>query len=175
MKGTNRLEIKAHGACEIVMTRTFDAPRSLVFEAWTRPELVRRWMLGPEGGGWTMPLCEIDLRVGGLYRFVWRKESDGTEMKMGGTYREIVPGERIVSSETFDEPWHEGGAISTLVLTERDGVTTATQWVLYDSTEIRDAVLASPMESGLSAGFNRLDRIFAEIEPEAIDEGAMLS
>src|SRR5271167_1955115 len=88
---------------EIAMTRVFHAPRRLVFDAWTKPELVKQWLLGPPG--WTMPVCEIDLRVGGTYRYVWRRDSDGSEMGMGGIFREIVPHERIVSTEVFDQAW----------------------------------------------------------------------
>src|SRR3954466_13078706 len=80
---------------EIVMTRVVDAPRRLVFEAYTNPEHLPHWMLGP--GGWTMPVCEIDLRPGGAWHFVWRR-SDGTEMAMRGVYREIVAPERLVST-----------------------------------------------------------------------------
>jgi len=90
---------------EIVMTRVFKAPRKLVFDAWTKPELVRRWLLGPPG--WTMPVCEIDLRVGGAYRFVWLGQ-DGTTMGMGGVYREIVIPERIVNTQLFDQDWTGG-------------------------------------------------------------------
>ena len=85
---------------EIQVTRNFGAPRGLVFDAFTKPELVRRWLLGPPG--WTMPLCEIDLRVGGSYRYVWRSEKDGAQMAMGGVFREIVPLERLVATERFD-------------------------------------------------------------------------
>src|SRR5712691_10291145 len=83
---------------EVVMTRVVDAPRRLVFEAWTKPEHVLHWMLGPSG--WTMPVCEIDLRPGGAWHFVWRR-SDGTEMGMRGVYREITPPERLVSTESW--------------------------------------------------------------------------
>ena len=99
---------------EIAMTRVFDAPRQLVFDAHTKPDLVRQWLLGPPG--WSMPVCEIDLRVGGKYRYVWRHDRDGTEMGMGGVYREIVPPERIVNTEKFDEAWYPGEAVDTLVL-----------------------------------------------------------
>ena len=153
MKDTGTLKLAARGDREIVMTRVFDAPRSLVFDAFTKPELVRRWLLGPEG--WSMPVCEIDLRVGGSYRYVWRHTS-GNEMGMGGVFKEIVPPERIVSTEKFDESWYPGEAVGTVVLTEKDGETTLTQTVLYQSAEAREAVLKSPMESGVAAGYNRL-------------------
>jgi uncharacterized protein YndB with AHSA1/START domain len=153
MKDTGTLKLAARGDREIVMTRVFDAPRSLVFDAFTKPELVRRWLLGPEG--WSMPVCEIDLRVGGSYRYVWRHTS-GNEMGMGGVFKEIVPPERIVSTEKFDEAWYPGDAVGTVVLTEKDGKTTLTQTVLYQSAEAREAVMKSPMESGVAAGYNRL-------------------
>ena len=86
---------------ELLITRVFDAPRNLVFDAWTKPELVRRWLLGPPG--WTMPVCEIDLRVGGACRYLWRN-ADGTEMGMRGVIREIVPPERLVATEKSTSP-----------------------------------------------------------------------
>ena len=83
---------------EIEVTRVVDAPRELVFDAWTKPEHITHWMLGPDG--WTMPVCEIDLRVGGAWHFVWRR-ADGGEMEMRGEYREVAPPERLVSTETL--------------------------------------------------------------------------
>lgn len=150
------LKLTANGDREIVMTRSFNASRRLVFDAFTKPELVRRWLLGPDG--WTMPVCDIDLRVGGSYRYVWRHEK-GHQMGMGGEYREIVVPERIVSTEKFDESWYPGEAVGTLVFSEQGGVTTVTQTVRYDTKEARDAVLKSPMESGVSAGYNRLEKV----------------
>src|SRR6266853_5205233 len=88
MKNTGNLNLTTQGDREMVMTRAIDAPRRLVFGAFTKPELVKQWLLGPPG--WSMPICEIDLRVGGVYRYVWRRDSDGSEMGMGGVYREIV-------------------------------------------------------------------------------------
>jgi uncharacterized protein YndB with AHSA1/START domain len=136
---------------EIVMTRVFDAPRMLVFEAWTNPEHLPHWMLGP--GGWTMPVCEIDLRPGGAWHFVWR-HSNGSEMEMRGMYREIVPPERLVSTESWGGDWPE--TINTLALSEKDGKTTITNTVLYPSKEARDAVLKTGMKDGVSLSFNRL-------------------
>jgi uncharacterized protein YndB with AHSA1/START domain len=158
MKDSGALKVTTRGDREIVMTRVLDAPRSMVFDAFTKPELVRRWRLGPEG--WSMPVCEIDLRVGGTFRCVWR-HAKGHEMGMGGEFREIVPPERIVSTEKFDEAWYPGEAVGTLVLTERDGKTTITQTVLYQSREAREAVLKSPMESGVAAGYDRLAELLA--------------
>ncbi len=158
MKDSGTLKLTTRGDREIVMTRVFDAPRSLVFEAFTKPELVKQWLLGPEG--WSMPVCEIDLRVGGKYRYVWRHVK-GHEMGMGGVFREIVPPERIVSTEKFDEAWYPGEAVGTVVLTEEGGKTTLTQTVQYQSREAREAVLKSPMESGVAAGYDRLAELLA--------------
>ena len=144
---------------EIAMTRVFDAPRRLVFDACTKPELVKRWLLGPPG--WSMPVCEIDLRVGGKYRYVWRHDAKGTEMGMGGVYREIVAPERLVSTEQFDEAWYPGEAVGTLVLVERGGRTTVTQTMRYQSREARDRVLKSGMEKGVAASYDRLAELLA--------------
>jgi len=144
---------------EIVMTRVFDAPRRLVWEAHTKPELLQRWLLGPDG--WSMPICEVDLRVGGKYRWVWRRDEDGTEMASGGVFKEIVAPERLVSTERFEQPWYPGEGLNTLLLTERDGKTTLTQTMRYESKEIRDSVLKSGMETGVERSYERLDEIFA--------------
>ena len=155
---TGKLQITTPGDREIAMTRVFDAPRRLVFEAMTKPELVKRWLSGPPG--WTMTVCTIDLRVGGHYRYEWRKD-DGTTMCMGGTYREIVAPERVVQTEEFDEVWYPGEAVGTLVLVEQDGKTTATTTVRYDSRETRDAVLQSGMATGVEASYANLDDVLA--------------
>jgi uncharacterized protein YndB with AHSA1/START domain len=157
---TGTLEITTPSEREIAMTRAFDAPRSLVFDAWTRPELLKRW-LGVRGG-WTFAVCEVDLRVGGAYRFVWRGPK-GNEMGMGGVYREIVRPERLVATEKFDDPWYEGEAVDTTVFVEKDGKTTATTTVRYASQEIRDAVLRSPMEKGVAESYDKLDEVLASM------------
>ena len=144
---------------EIEMTRVFDAPRKLVFDAHTEPDLVRQWLLGPPG--WSMPVCEMDVRVGGKYRWVWRHDRDGTTMGMGGVYREIVKPERLVVTERFDEAWYPGEALNTLVLVEQGGRTTLTQTMRYESREARDAVLQSGMESGVKASYDRLADLLA--------------
>ena len=155
MKNSGMFNITAPGDREIVVTRVFDAPRQLVFDAYTKPELVKKWLLGPDG--WSMPVCEIDLRAGGHYRYVWRNDSDGREMGMGGVFREVVPPERIVATEKFDEAWYPGEAVGTITLSEQDGKTTLRQTILYNSRETRDAVLKSPMEYGLAASYDRLE------------------
>ena len=136
---------------EIAAIRVFDAPRRLVFEAHTNPKHVPNWMLGPEG--WTMPVCEIDLRPGGTWHFVWRK-ADGSEMAMRGTYKEVAPPERVVTTESWGEPWPE--TINTVSLTEKDGKTTLTMTVLYPSKEARDAALKTGMKDGMTQSFDRL-------------------
>ena len=136
---------------EIEFTRVFDAPRRLVFDAFTSPEHVPQWMLGPNG--WTMPVCEIDLRPGGKWRFVWRKD-DGSEMAMTGEYREVVPPERLVNTETWGPDWPE--TLNTLVLTESDGRTTATCTVSYPTREARDAAYATGMKDGATRSYDRL-------------------
>lgn len=151
------LKVIAHGDREIRMTRSFNAPRALVFDAFTRPELVKQWLLGPPG--WTMPVCEMDLKVGGSYRWVWRRDSDGSEMGVRGSYREIVRPERIVCTEQFDQAWYQGQALITTVLAEQSGKTLLTVTMLYESRETRDAVLKSPMESGVAASYDRLEAL----------------
>lgn len=143
---------------EVLITRTVEAPRGLVFAAWTRPEHVSRWLLGPDG--WTMPVCEIDLRPGGSWHFGWRRE-DGTELEMHGEYREISPPERLVFTERWGGDWPE--TLHTLVLTEEDGRTTIAEWVLYPSREARDAALATGMKDGLAASYQRLDAHLKEL------------
>ena len=155
------LTIVASGDFDIVMTRELDAPRTMVFDAFTKPELVKRWLLGPDG--WTMPICEIDLRVGGNYKYVWRRESNGKEMVMTGVYKEIVVPERIVSTERFQDPWYPGEAVTTLRLTEQGGRTQVTQTMHLPNREARDGVLKSGMESGVEASYKRLEPILASI------------
>jgi uncharacterized protein YndB with AHSA1/START domain len=155
MKNSTTFTIRAQGDREIVVTRVFEAPRGLVFDAYTKPELVKRWLLGPDG--WSMPVCEIDLRAGGKYRYVWRQGSGGKEMGMGGVYREVVRPERFVATEKFDEAWYPGEAVDTIVFTEQAGKTTLTQTILYDSRETRDAVLKSPMQKGMAMSYDRLE------------------
>jgi uncharacterized protein YndB with AHSA1/START domain len=118
-----------------------------------------------------MPVCEIDLRVGGTYRYVWRNDSTGTEMGMGGVYREINVPERIVTTEKFDQAWYPGEAIGTLVLVEQGGKTTVTQTVLYESREARDAVLKSGMEKGVAESYDRLAELLASQPARAAQKG----
>ena len=132
MNSSGALKVTAQSDREIVMTRVFDAPRNLVFDAYTKPELLRRWL--GVFGGYSMPVCEVDLRVGGTYRFVWRGP-DGAEMGVRGVYREVVRPERLVHTERFDEAWYPGEALIT--------------------------VLKSPMESGVAQSYDKLAELLA--------------
>jgi uncharacterized protein YndB with AHSA1/START domain len=152
-----KLKMTTPGEREIRIEREFDAARELVWQAWTQPELVRRWLLGPDG--WDMPVCEMDVRVGGSYRWVWRKASTGAEMAMGGTYREVVRPERLVTTEKFDDPWYPGECVATTSFTERAGRTTVVTTMLLDTQEIRDGVLKSGMERGMERSYERIDEI----------------
>jgi uncharacterized protein YndB with AHSA1/START domain len=157
MKDSGTLQVSTPSEREIAMTRVFDAPRTLVWDALTKPELIKRW-LGVRGG-WRLDVCEVDLKVGGKYRYVWRK--DDTQMGMGGVYREVARPERIVATELFDVSWYEGDALDTTVLTEKGGKTTLTMTVRYSSREVRDAVLKSPMKSGVEEGYDTLAELLA--------------
>jgi len=154
------LKVEARGERELVISRTFNAPVAMVFDAHTKPELVRQWLLGPEG--WTMPVCEIDLQVGGKYRYVWKKEKTGDEMGMGGEFKEVEKPERYVATEKFDQSWYPGEAVSTTTFNYRAGKTFLQNVMTYVTHEAREAVLASPMEEGLAPGYDRLEALVAE-------------
>jgi uncharacterized protein YndB with AHSA1/START domain len=157
-KETGKLKVGASGDRALVMTRDFKAPRKLLFDAWTKPELVKRWLAGPEG--WTMTVCDIDLQVGGSYRYEW-KHQNGQQMGMGGVYREVIANERLAATEKFDESWYPGGAVVTTTFNEKSGVTTVETTVMYDSQEARDGVLRSPMDTGVAASYDRLEQLLA--------------
>jgi uncharacterized protein YndB with AHSA1/START domain len=152
MTNAETFTVTAPTDCEIVVTRVFIAPRKLVFEAWTNPKYLPHWMLGPDG--WTMPVCEIDLRPGGSWHFIWR-HSNGQEMEMRGEYREVKPPERLVSSESWGRGWPE--TLNTLELSEHASKTTATITILYVSKEARDAALATAMKKGMAMSYDRLE------------------
>jgi uncharacterized protein YndB with AHSA1/START domain len=156
----HQLELSTPNDLEIVLTRVFDAPANLVFDALTKPELLARWLLGPDG--WTMPVCEVDLRTGGTFHYRWRNEAENQEFGMHGTYREIVPGERIVHVENFDEPWYPDDSTVTTTLVEGNGITTLTLTMRFVSREARDTALASGMEKGVVASYDRLEQILAD-------------
>jgi uncharacterized protein YndB with AHSA1/START domain len=165
VKNTGKLQVTTPSDREIAMTRAFDAPRSLVFDAWTKPELLKRWL--GVFGGWTFAVCEVDLKVGGKYRYVWRG-TDGKEMGMGGVFREIVRPERIVCTEKFDEAWYPGDAVDTTIFVGKGGKTTVTTTVLYASKEARDGVLKSPLEGGVAKSYDKLAEVLASMPARAV-------
>lgn len=143
--------------------RAFDAPRELVWKAYTTPELVRRWMLGPPG--WSMPVCEMDLRVGGRYRWRWRGQ-DGEEFGFHGELRDVAPPARMVHTQTYD-PGDVGGsmgepALVTLELTEEGGVTTVTTLIDFGSKPSRDAAMSTGMTDGMEMSYQLLDRVLVD-------------
>ncbi|MDQ2765906.1 MAG: SRPBCC family protein [Gemmatimonadota bacterium] len=158
MKHSGNLTVTTPSDREIAMSRVFNAPCRLVFDAYTKCEYLKKWL--GVFDGWTLDLCEIDLKVGGSYRYVW-KNVNGTEMGMGGVYREIVAGERVVATEKFDESWYEGEAVDTTTFSETGGKTTLTITVRYASKVARDGVLKSGMAEGVTAGFDTLDEVLA--------------
>lgn len=158
MRPTPEMTVTTPTETSIVFTRDFHAPRALVFQAFTTPELLRRWMVGPDG--WSMPVCEVDLRPGGRFRYVWKKAS-GTEMGMGGTFVAVEPPGRIVHRELFDADWTGGETTVTTVLEERDGQTRMTLTVEYSSRAARDGALATGMTSGMETSYARLDGMLA--------------
>lgn len=143
---------------ELVMTRSFAAPMELVFACHTRAELVRRWLLGPPG--WTMPVCEIDARVDGAYRFQWRGP-DGETMGAAGVHREVVAPERLVFTQLFDEDWTGGETLITIALRDAAGRTELTQTTLFASAGAREAALATGMAEGMESSFQQLDALLA--------------
>lgn len=162
------LEVKTPSDREVVVIRTFEAPASLVWDAHTKPELLKRWLLGPEG--WSMPYCTVDLRVGGKYRYVWRNDENGSEFGSFGEHLEIEPQARIVTSERMDgldgqplnyeHPVAQGDpAINTLTLAEAGGRTTLTISMVFPSKEIRDMAVQSGMTDGMAQGYDRLDAV----------------
>lgn len=153
------VEVSTPSEREIRVARAFDAPAKLVWDCHTKPELIRRWMLGPPG--WSMPVCEVDLTVGGAYRYRWRSDADGTEFGSSGVHKEIVPFSRIVTSERMEG--FDGEAINTLVFEEVGGRTTATITMLFASKEARDGALQSGMSDGMAMGFDRMDDILAKL------------
>ena len=149
---------------EVQVTRVFDAPRPMVFDCWTIPELLKGWLHGPDG--WRLETCKIDLRVGGAARYVWHHR-DGQIMGMSATYREIVRPSRIVASELFDQDWAGGETLGTVVFTEMNGKTLLTQTVLYASQAARDGALGTGMTGGMAESYAQLDTYLASRQDDA--------
>ena len=157
---------------EVTVVREFDAPAQLVWDAHTKPELLKRWLLGPDG--WSMPHCTVDLRVGGRYRYVWRDDATGAQFGSYGEHLEVVPVERIVTTESMDgldgqplslePPWgSQEPSVNTLTLAEAGGRTTLTINMRFPSKEIREMAVQSGMTDGMAVGYDRLEDIAAEL------------
>ena len=139
---------------QVRFSRVVAASKDLTFEVYTKPEHLQKWLRGPEG--WTMPICEMEPRSGGSWRYGWRK-SDGAEMIMGGIVKEFVPNERLVTTERWGPEWPE--TLNTVEFTESGGFTTITTTVTYPSKEARDAAIETGMMDGMEASYARLDEL----------------
>jgi uncharacterized protein YndB with AHSA1/START domain len=160
---TSTLKLETEGDRSIVITRHFDAPQKLVFDALTVPDMVKQWM-GPHG--WTLSVCEIDLRVGGKYRYVMSGPAHAgmdcpPEMGWGGVYREIAAPERLVHTELFDMDWTGGETVITSALAEKNARTTLTLTIVYSAEAARKSVLETQMAQGMELSFSRLDELLA--------------
>lgn len=161
MQATNSTEFTTPTDREVVATRTFDAPRELVWDMFTKPEHLQQWLLGPDG--WEMPICEVDLRPGGTYRYGWAEAETGANpFELSGTFKEIEQPHRIVHTEQFMGEGPE--SIVTLELTEEDGKTRMTTTMLYPSKEVRDQVLATGMTDGAGKSYDRLAEYLTTVD-----------
>jgi uncharacterized protein YndB with AHSA1/START domain len=154
------LQIETPSGREVVLTRHFDAPARLVFDALTKPELIRRWY-GPDG--WSMETCEVDLRVGGAWRFV-SIQPEGRKIGQKGVYKEIELGKKLVNTESWED-WDPGETLVTTVLTEQDGKTIFVATILFPSEEVRDFVLKSGIESSAGGMYDKLAEVLACYQP----------
>jgi uncharacterized protein YndB with AHSA1/START domain len=160
-----KAEVTMPSEREVKVTRSFRAPRALVYRAYTEPQLVQRWLLGPPG--WSMPVCEMDVRVGGTYRWRWRNDQDGSEFGFAGTFREVQAASKLVHTEAYD-PGTVGGdypeqdAIVTVSFAEDGGVTTVTSHIDFGSKEARDAAVATGMTDGMEQSYQLLDGLLKQ-------------
>jgi len=161
MTSGETLQISTPSDREVMVTREFDARPSLVFDALTKPELLKRWY-GPEG--WSLDICEVDLKVGGKWRFVSSKPN-GKKIGQYGVYQEIVHGERLVNTEAWED-WDAGETLVTTILTEENGKTKYTSTILFPSREVRDTVLKSGLESSAAPLYDKLARLVQEMTEE---------
>jgi uncharacterized protein YndB with AHSA1/START domain len=149
---------------EVTVTRSFRAPRTLVYRAYTEPQLLQRWLTGPPG--WSMPVCEMDVRVGGRYRWRWQSDQDGSEFGFTGTFREVQAPSKLVHTQAYDPGTVGGGypgqdAIVTVAFAEDAGVTTVTTSIDFGSREARDAAVATGMTDGMEQSYQMLDRVLS--------------
>jgi uncharacterized protein YndB with AHSA1/START domain len=161
--GFEKAQVSQPSDREVKVVRSFKAPRDLVYKAYTTPELVKRWLLGPPG--WTMPICEMDVRVGGKYRWRWRSNEGGKEFGFHGEFKEVAAPAKLVHSEFFD-PGDVGGdmgegALVCVELSEDRGITTMTTVVDYGNKRARDAAVATGMTDGMEQSYQLLDGLLA--------------
>jgi uncharacterized protein YndB with AHSA1/START domain len=161
MTNAATLKITTPSDRELAMTRAFDAPARLVFKAFTTPEILKQWL--GVFGGWSLVRCEMDVRVGGAYRWEWSKPGVKV-MGVSGLYREVVRPERLVATEQFDNAWYKGEGLCTIEFIEDGGRTTVVQTMTYISKEVRDGVLKSGMEAGITASYDKLAEVLKSLE-----------
>ncbi len=157
-------EVTTPSDTEVLVRRSFDAAAELVWRTYTEPDLLRRWMLGPPG--WTMPVCEMDVRVGGKYRWRWRSDEDGQEFGFYGEFQEVALHQRLTQTQSFDPgdiggSMGEGATVVTATFEERDGVTLVSTSIRYASKADRDAALATGMTEGMEMSYQQLDAVLA--------------
>jgi len=161
------VQIKTPSEREVVITRLFEAPRQLVFDACTQPKLIKRWMAAP---GRELEICEVDLRPGGAYRWVWRG-SGKRDVGMRGVYREVVAPQRFSRTEIWED-WEAGECLASTILIEHDETTTElTTTVLFPSREIRDQVLKSGLERGVKQNYAKLEELLDSMTNRAAKRG----
>ena len=161
---TDKAQVALPSDREVKVTRSFKAPKALVYRAYTEPTLVQRWLLGPPG--WSMPVCEMDVRVGGRFRWRWRNDQDGSEFGFHGSFREVEPATRLVHTEAYDPGTVGGGypgedAIVTVSFTEQGGVTTVATLIDFGSKEARDAAVSTGMTDGMEMSYQKLDELLS--------------
>jgi uncharacterized protein YndB with AHSA1/START domain len=159
---TEKAQVTLPSDREVKVTRSFKAARQLVYRAYTEPALVQRWLLGPPG--WSMPVCEMDVRVGGRYRWRWRSDKDDSEFGFAGTFREVTPPSRLVHTETYDpgtigDAHPQSEALVSVTFAEDNGVTTVTTLIDFGSKEARDAAVATGMTDGMEQSYQLLDEL----------------
>lgn len=162
---TEKAQVTLPSDREVSVTRSFKAPRSLVYRAYTEPELMQRWLLGPPG--WSMPVCEMDVRVGGQYRWRWRSDDGDKEFGFYGTFREVTPSSKLVYTELYDpgtvsDQYPQSETLVTVLFAEENGTTMLTTLIEYPSKEARDAAVATGMTDGMEMSFQKLDRLLSE-------------
>jgi uncharacterized protein YndB with AHSA1/START domain len=159
---TKTVDVTTPSDREIRVARTFNASARQVFDFHTRPEKVRKWLLGP--AGWDMPVCDIDLTVGGQYHYVWQNAADAAQFGVRGQFREIDAPHRLVHTEGMEGvPGAEGGeALITVTFDERDSRTTLTTLMLFDTQEGRDMALQSGMTDGMAISYDRMEQVISE-------------